>query len=104
MTVLDLAGPYLEVPLVAAPPTPTLAAPPAAPSKLVVANEVCNQNAYSITLNWIDNANNEDGYRVYYNGGLIATLGPNATSFQYAGAFELGRRLRRRSVQRRGRI
>ncbi len=83
-TVLELAGPYMDVPLVAAPPTPTLAAPPAAPSKLVVANEVCTQSEYTVTLNWIDNANNEDGYRVYYNGGLIATLGPNATSFQYA--------------------
>jgi uncharacterized protein YraI len=82
--VLELAGPYLDVPLVAAPPTPTLALPPAAPSKLVVANKVCNQSEYSITLNWIDNANNEGGYRVYYNGALIATLGPNATSYQYS--------------------
>ena len=81
--VLDLAGSYLDLPVIAAPPTPTLAAPPAAPSKLVVASEVCNQNAYTITLNWIDNASNEDGYRVYYNGALIATLGANATSFQY---------------------
>ena len=33
------------------------------------------------TLSWTDNADNEDGYRIYYGSGLIDTLGPDAESF-----------------------
>jgi hypothetical protein len=32
-------------------------------------------------LGWGDAADNEDGYRVYRNGGLLASLGPGATSY-----------------------
>ncbi|NIM94582.1 MAG: hypothetical protein GTO18_12855 [Anaerolineales bacterium] len=54
---------------------------PAAPSKLAVVNRVCEGQEYSVTLGWIDNANNEQGYRVYRGKELIATLKPNATGY-----------------------
>lgn len=59
--------------------TPSL---PAAPSGLSYKRVGCS----TIAITWRDNANNEDGYRVYRNGSLIATLGPDATSFTDTGA------------------
>jgi Zn-dependent metalloprotease len=59
-------------------PKPSL---PAAPGKLVISERVCDGQEYSVTLGWVDNAKNEDGYRVYRGKELIATLKPNATSF-----------------------
>jgi hypothetical protein len=52
--------------------------PPAAPSNLAViswAGSMAN-------MRFQDNSNNEDGFRVYANGGLYRTLGPNETTFQ----------------------
>ncbi|NIM94583.1 MAG: hypothetical protein GTO18_12860 [Anaerolineales bacterium] len=64
-----------------APPTPTpKPSPPPAPDKLAITNKVCNAQEYSVTLGWIDLADNEDGYRVFRGNELIATLKPNATS------------------------
>ena len=34
-----------------------------------------------VTLAWADAATNEEGYRIFRNDALLATLGPNATSF-----------------------
>ncbi len=34
-----------------------------------------------IRLNWQDNSDNEEGYRIYRNGDRIATLGPDTTSY-----------------------
>jgi SH3-like domain-containing protein len=65
-------------------PTPTPAAMqtiPAAPYKLVVQNHVCAGSTYTVTLAWEDRADNEAGYRVYRDLNLIATLGPDATSY-----------------------
>ena len=87
-TTVELDRPGDDLPAIASPPPPTAtpaatATPqlPAAPDKLVVSNQVCNANQYTVTLGWVDVANNETGYRVYRNGSLIATLGANAEGY-----------------------
>ena len=55
--------------------------PPAAPGNLYISNQVCNDKQYSVELTWFDAADNEDGYRIYRNGQLIATLGANTGSY-----------------------
>jgi hypothetical protein len=73
--------------------TPTLS-PPNAPDNLT-ANKICipaglNFN-YQFVLQWTDTANNEDGYRVYFNGGLVATLPANTITYPHiAGIFPPG--------------
>ncbi len=68
--------------------------PPRAPVGLQVAKWVCNQKVYRVTLEWEDRADNEKGYRVYRDGALIATLGPNAESYTdtppYGGPYTYG--------------
>ncbi len=68
--------------------------PPQAPGQLGIGNRVCNDQAYTVTLSWIDVADNEDGYRVYRNGNLIATLGANETGYTdnppYGGPYTYG--------------
>ncbi|NIM94580.1 MAG: sigma-70 family RNA polymerase sigma factor [Anaerolineales bacterium] len=78
-------------------PTPTntpIPAPPAAPSKLVISARVCSDMEYSVTLSWTDNANNEDGFRVYRGKLLIATLKANTTTYKdnppYTGPYTYG--------------
>ncbi len=92
-SVLELRGPYAELPIIAAPPTPALQ-PPAAPAQLGVANQVCTDQAYSVTLQWMDAASNETGYRVYRDGNVIATLGPDTTGYTdappYGGPYTYG--------------
>lgn len=65
------------------PPTPTPSVP-AAPSGLKIHKD-CNNEALrvrvDVELSWQDNATNEEGYYIYRNGDLLATLGANATSF-----------------------
>ncbi len=53
---------------------------PEPPAQLMF-DRVCNTKMYRITLSWLDQADNETGYRVYRNGTLIATLGANSTSY-----------------------
>lgn len=68
------------------PPTPTLALPPA-PSGLRVtfhcsiSNVGFIHNDVHVDLSWADNASNENGYYVYRDGDLLATLGPDETSY-----------------------
>ena len=38
-----------------------------------------------ITIRWIDNSNNEDGFRIFRNGELIGSVGPNIIVFQDKG-------------------
>ena len=68
--------------------------PPKAPAQLNIVNQVCTGQTYAVTLGWIDAADNEDGYRVYRDGALIATLSPNAKSFTdnppYGGPYTYG--------------
>jgi RNA polymerase sigma-70 factor (ECF subfamily) len=109
---VKVSGPVAGVPIIAAPPTstrtrtphstftpthtlqpstatrtPTLTdtpkpSPPAPPAQLQIANKVCTDTEYSVTLGWMDVANNEDGYRVFRDGQLIATLGKNSTGYK----------------------
>jgi len=54
---------------------------PGAPTNLNASAASCSQ----INLSWNDNSGNEEGYKVYRNGGLIATLGSGVTSYQNTG-------------------
>lgn len=60
-------------------PTPTPSAP-GAPSNLNA-----NVSGSNIDLTWNDNANNENGFAVYVNGGEVAQTGANATSTRLSG-------------------
>ncbi|HEY71214.1 MAG TPA: CSLREA domain-containing protein [Anaerolineae bacterium] len=55
--------------------------PPAMPAQFSISSRTCNEKQYFLTLQWIDMADNETGYRVYRDGVLIATLGANADSY-----------------------
>jgi hypothetical protein len=70
------------------------AGPPSAPTKLSIGNRQCSAQAYSLTLEWKDNADDETGYRIYREGQLIATLGANAESYSddppYGGPYQYG--------------
>lgn len=77
------SGSVHVVPTVTAPPTPT-AAPPKAPAWLSWAYSCAfapGGSDATAQLAWSDNAQNEDGYNVYRNDQVIATLGPNATTY-----------------------
>jgi hypothetical protein len=54
--------------------------PPAAPENASYSWD-CTSSSVTVLLAWIDGANNEDGYYIYRNGNLIATL--PADSVQY---------------------
>ena len=41
----------------------------------------CSSGSVNISLRWLDRANNEDGYRVYRDGNLLATLGAGSTTY-----------------------
>jgi hypothetical protein len=45
-----------------------------------VSNQTCNGNVYIVRLSWNDVAN-ENGYKVYRDGALIATLGSGTTTY-----------------------
>ena len=66
---------------------PTVLAPPAAPSGLQANTTQCDGGGYKVTVIWSDEADNEEGYRVYRMGPgennyqLITSLGPNATGY-----------------------
>ena len=78
-----LEGPYQTVPVIAPPPTETPEAGqgvPTTPGNLHVSGEVCNAQEYKVTIQWND-VSGEDGYRVYRDGALIATLGANVTTY-----------------------
>jgi hypothetical protein len=108
-SVVEVIGPVVELPIIAAPPLPTdvpkytpmpptpkpptpkqptpkpptpQPSPPAAPTKLVISSRTCSDKAYSVTLSWKDNAGNELGYRVYREAQLIAKLKANATKYK----------------------
>ena len=54
---------------------------PGAPTNLNASAVSCSQ----INLSWNDNSGNEEGYKIYRNGNLIATLGSGVTSYQNTG-------------------
>ena len=55
--------------------------PPAAPQQAYVANQTCTSQEYKVKLAWSDQADDEDGYRIYRDGNLIATLGANTQEY-----------------------
>lgn len=64
------------LPIVPGPPVP------AAPTQLSIAREYCVPGqVFRVTLQWVDAATNETGYRVYRDGALLATLPATANSF-----------------------
>jgi len=70
-------------------PTPTFTPtipPPAAPATFT-ANKVCTPVGpafnYQFILQWDDSANNEDGYRIYFNGGLLTSLPANTVTYPH---------------------
>lgn len=75
--------PPTPTPLPTATPTST-PTPPAAVTNLVAAKAcillVAPNYQYTGNITWQDNANNEKGFNVYFNGGLFGTVGPNVTS------------------------
>jgi hypothetical protein len=83
-STMEVEGPLDQVPVIAAPPTPTPVPQPVLPEppqQLHIAGEVCNAQVYQVSLGWLDAAGNEQGYRVFRDGQLIATLGANATGY-----------------------
>jgi len=52
--------------------------PPIAPSGLT--GQVVSHS--QITIHWVDNSKNEDGFRIYRNGALLESVGPDITTFQ----------------------
>ena len=58
------------------------AGPPAAPQNVNIENRVCSSSGYTVTIGWFDAADDEDGYRLYREGELIAELSANAESYQ----------------------
>ena len=66
---------------------PVPVSPPAAPSTL----QAIAASVSAINLTWVDNSNNEDGFRVYFGTDssnvttLVATLGAGITSYQHTG-------------------
>lgn len=74
---------YSNTPEAATPVCPPQ--PPAAPGSLTA-----KAWKYNVLLNWTDNANNEDGFRIYRGDGpsnllLIDTVGPGTTSYDDTG-------------------
>ena len=74
-------GSVQVVPTVTAPPTPT-GSPPVGVG-FQKWNIDCNyvSNQATVLLIWSDKADNETGYRVYRNGGVVAELPANSTQF-----------------------
>lgn len=77
------SGSLWTLPTMTPPPTET-PSPPKAPT-LQEYNFNCawdgTNTTMTMTITWSDWANNEDGYRIYRNGELIAELGANTTTY-----------------------
>lgn len=56
-------------------------APPAAPTNFQVTGNQCSDQSYQVFLSWNDASDNEEGFRLYREGQLIATLGAGAESY-----------------------
>lgn len=64
--------------------TPTLASPE--PVNNVIMEMTCPNASHSGTLKWEDKSNNEDGFNIYINGSLVASIPANSTSYAVAAA------------------
>jgi hypothetical protein len=68
--------------------TPTATSTPAAPAGVdnVTMEMTCPNANHSGTLKWEDKSNNEDGFNIYANGILLASIPANSTSYDVAAA------------------
>lgn len=80
-TTTETSGPVDGLQIIPAPPTQVPVTPPSAPARVRVTDMVCDAKQYRVTIGWLDQSDNEDGYRVYRDGSLIVTLGANVTSY-----------------------
>jgi CSLREA domain-containing protein len=71
-----------------------IAVPPATPQRFTVSGGECTAKIFTVNLIWIDSSDNEDGFHIYRNGSLIATVGPGTTSYTdhppYGGPYTYG--------------
>jgi hypothetical protein len=72
-------GSFDTAPEMTPPPTPTQNLP--APPRTLTYEFLCTYTDVTVTLNWIDVAVNESGYRIYRNGFYLIELGAGATSY-----------------------
>jgi len=100
-SVVETFGPVAGLPVIPAPPTPTPTAtattslqPPLPPQQLSIETRVCTGSVYSVSLRWLDPSGNEQGYRIYRDGVLIAIIGINSISYKdnppYGGPYQYG--------------
>ncbi len=76
---VEVTGSYWAVPSVTPPATAT-PAPPPAPS-LSKWEFSCSLGQMTITIDWMDRATDETGYRILRDGNSIAELPPNSTTY-----------------------
>lgn len=76
---VEVTGSYWAVPSVTPPPTAT-SAPPRGPG-IDKWEFSCSGGALTFTVNWVDNANNETGYRIFRNGEQIVELPADTTTY-----------------------
>lgn len=76
---VDLDGSYWAVASVTPPPTAT-ARPPRAPG-LVNWEFFCSDGTLNYSVIWVDNTNDETGFRIFRNGELIVELPPDTTTY-----------------------
>ncbi len=102
VSILQQTTPNATFPLLPSPTTlPTavpsatpLPQPPATPVQFAIESRICTGQAYSVTLRWQDAANNEQGYHLYRDGVLLATLDADTTKYTdnpaYGGPYTYG--------------
>ena len=76
---VEVSGSYQSVPSVVPPSTAT-SAPPKPPS-LKNYEYSCSAGTMTITIEWIDKATDETGYRIVRNGAIAVELPANSTSY-----------------------
>ncbi|HLO33805.1 MAG TPA: hypothetical protein VK249_31950 [Anaerolineales bacterium] len=76
---VDVTGSYWTVASVTPPPTSTIA-PPRAPG-IQEWHFSCSADTLTFTVNWVDNATNETGYRIFRDGEQLVELPANSTTY-----------------------
>jgi hypothetical protein len=84
---VNIDGEVSALPIVEPPPTP-IPAPPAAPDHFKLLSQICSIDhstkpimyVNQLRLTWKDMSNNEDGFRVYRDGDLVAEVAANETN------------------------
>jgi len=76
---VEVVGSYWTVASVTPPPTAT-SAPPRGPG-IIEWHFSCGGGTLTFTVNWADNATDEEGYRIFRNGEPIVELPPNSTTY-----------------------